>query len=389
MSATQPSQWTTVSILSLSTVSGISTVITGLIPQLTKQFPQVPTTVIEWLVTIANLSALITLLINPQLTQKFGIRPVVISGLLLSAVAGAFPMLSTNFTLIMLSRGILGLGIGLFSPHAISLIAHVYHGDRRARLLGYQTGLSALGNAVLLALAGWLVVISWQAVFWLYLVLALIAVLVWRFVPETNDQTATAKIGHAKLPLSHWGLAGLTFITYLLIWGVQLKLPSLFADRHFGDASSLNWTLAAMNLGGLVAGLTFGWLHKHLHRYTLTLGYAGAALSVALLWVTHQATIAMGAAIFFNFIYSYTGPYLVFTSNSGLANAQINTMSSYLTIATIISAFFAPLVWNLLGKWGPGVLTDNVMLWITLILALIAVASVFKPIRKGTIPHGK
>lgn len=384
----QPSRWTTVSILSLSTVSSISTVITGIIPQLERQFPQVPTTVIEWVVTLANLTALVTLLINPQLTQRFGIRRVVITGLLLSAVAGAFPTLSTNFTVILISRGILGLGIGLFSPHAISLIAHVYHGDLRARLLGYQTGLSALGNAVLLAVAGWLVVISWQAVFWLYLVLALIALLVWRFVPETNDVTTT-KTGHAKLPSSHWGLAGLTFITYLLIWGVQLKLPSLFANRHFGDASVLNWTLASMNLGGLIAGMTFGLLHKRLHRYTLTLGYAGAAISVLLLLVTRQASIAIGAAIFFNFIYSYTGPYLVFTSNAGLADDQINTMSSYLTIATIISAFFAPLVWNLVGHWGPGVLTDNVLLWITIVLVVIAIATVLKPTIKGSLTHGK
>lgn len=385
----QPSRWTTVSILSLSTVSSISTVITGIIPQLERQFPEVPTTVIEWVVTLANLTALVTLLLNPQLTQRFGIRHVVITGLLLSAVAGAFPTLSTNFTVILISRGILGLGIGLFSPHAISLIAHVYHGDLRARLLGYQTGLSALGNAVLLAVAGWLVVISWQAVFWLYWVLALIALLVWRFVPETNDTTTTTNTGHAKLPSSHWGLAGLTFITYLLIWGVQLKLPSLFANRHFGDASVLNWTLAAMNLGGLIAGMTFGLLHKRLHRYTLTLGYAGAAISVLLLLVTQQASIAIGAAIFFNFIYSYTGPYLVFTSNAGLADDQINTMSSYLTIATIISAFFAPLVWNLVGHWGPSVLTDNVLLWITIVLAAIAIATVLKPTIKGSLTHGK
>lgn len=384
----QPSRWTTVSILSLSTVSSISTVITGIIPQLERQFPQVPTTVIEWVVTLANLTALVTLLINPQLTQRFGIRRVVITGLLLSAVAGAFPTLSTNFTVILISRGILGLGIGLFSPHAISLIAHVYHGNLRARLLGYQTGLSALGNAVLLAVAGWLVVISWQAVFWLYLVLAVIALLVWRFVPETNDVTTT-NMGHAQLPSSRWGLAGLTFITYLLIWGVQLKLPSLFANRHFGDASVLNWTLAAMNLGGLIAGMTFGLLHKRLHRYTLTLGYAGAAISVLLLLVTQEASIAIGAAIFFNFIYSYTGPYLVFTSNAGLADDQINTMSSYLTIATIISAFFAPLIWNLVGHWGPGVLTDNVLLWITIVLAVIATATVLKPTIKGSLTHGK
>lgn len=66
----QVSAKTTISILSLSTVSGITTVITGIIPQLKQTFPTIPTTVIEWLVTIANLSALLTLLLNPLFSQK-------------------------------------------------------------------------------------------------------------------------------------------------------------------------------------------------------------------------------------------------------------------------------------------------------------------------------
>ncbi|MFC6182577.1 MFS transporter [Lactiplantibacillus daowaiensis] len=365
-----PNKLTTTSILSLSFVSGVTTVITGIIPQLTQQFPTAAPTLIEWLVTSANLSALITLLLNPYLTRRFGSRHVVISGLLLSAVAGALPLLLTNLTLIMASRIILGLGIGLFSPHAIGLIAHTYHGELRARLLGYQTGLSALGNAVLLVLAGWLVLLSWRAVFLLYLILAVLAFLAVKALPATTETTTTTH-QHAKLPASRWILLALTFMTYLLIWGVQLKLPTLFTERHFGNASVLNLTLAAMNLGGLLAGLTFGKLHQHLHRYTLMLGYAGAALTVFILWWTTSAPIGIAAAVGFNFIYSYTGPYLVFTSQADLTGHQIDTMSSRITIATIISAFFAPLVWNWLGTLGPATLTTNVLGWIAASLTLL------------------
>ena len=46
-------------------------------------------------------------------------------------------------------------------------------------------------------------------------------------------------------------------------------------------------------------------------------------------------------------------------------------MSSRLTIATIISAFFAPLVWNWLGNFGPQTLTTNVLAWIAGCLTLI------------------
>lgn len=378
----QPRLTTTVSILSLYTVTGITTAITGIIPQLKRAFPRVPTTLIEWVVTIANCSALITLLLNPRLTNRWGLRPVVISGLLLSAVVGLIPAFTANFTVITLSRLGLGLGVGLFSPHAISLLTHSFTGELRARLLGYQTGLSALGNAVLLGLAGLLIGISWHAVFWLYGGLVIIAGLVARFVPEPTSAAPVTTTEQANLPRHQWLLLGLTFITYLLIWGVQLKLPSLFAARHFGNAATINLTLAAMNIGGLLAGLTFGYLHRILHRYTLTLGYAGAAGSVLVLWLAPNATIAIGAAVFFNFIYSYTGPYLVFTSNTGLDASQVNVLSSYLTIATIISAFFAPLVWNGLGQLGPQSLTANVLIWIMLILGGLAILTATHHSRK-------
>lgn len=379
---------TTTSILSLSTVSGITTIITGIIPQLKQSFPTIPTTMIEWVVTIANLSALLTLMLNPSLTKKFGIKKVVISGLILSALMGVIPLMTMNFWVIMFSRIALGLGVGLYSPHAIGLIAHTYQGELRARLLGYQTGLSALGNAVLLGLSSFLIGFNWHYVFGLYALLLIIGWLIFRYIPDHTQVTIKKSIEKpVRLPKRQWGLIALTFITYLLIWGVQLKLPSYFENRHLGNAQILNLTLAAMNIGGLVAGITFGRIHRRLHRFTLSLGYIGAGLVVLVLWSTNNSFIAIFAAIFFNYIYSYTGPYLIFTSNANLKSAQVDTLSSYLTIATIISAFFAPLFWNLLGQIGPMDLIDNVLLWIIVILFVLGILSIISKSQKGTISN--
>lgn len=370
----KPTGLTTASILSISLVSGVSTLITGILPQLEREFATVPTTMVEWLVTAANISALVTLLANPYLTRRWGIKKVVVTGLWLAALTGVIPLFTHVYWLVLLSRLALGLGIGLFSPHAIGLIAHTYHGELRARLLGYQTGLGALGNALFLALAGLVVAFSWRNVFLLYLLLGGVALLASAGLPASEAAVPADQLAVKKLPVSRWLLVALAFVTYLLIWGVQLKLPRLFLDRAFGSAELANWTLSAMNMGGLLAGLTFGRVHRHLHQYTLTLGYAGAALAVVLLLTTANTLVAVGSAVFFNFIYSYTGPYLVYRSQLDLPPAQIDAMSSWLTIATVISAFFAPPVWNFLGALGPGTVTTNVLLWAAGLLGLIAVA---------------
>ncbi|MFT8844302.1 MAG: MFS transporter [Schleiferilactobacillus harbinensis] len=370
----KPTGLTTASILSISLVSGVSTLITGILPQLEREFATVSTTMVEWLVTAANISALVTLLANPYLTRRWGIKKVVVTGLWLAALTGVIPLFTHVYWLVLLSRLALGLGIGLFSPHAIGLIAHTYHGELRARLLGYQTGLGALGNALFLALAGLVVAFSWRNVFLLYLLLGGVALLASAGLPASEAAVPADQLAVKKLPVSRWLLVALAFVTYLLIWGVQLKLPRLFLDRAFGSAELANWTLSAMNMGGLLAGLTFGRVHRYLHQYTLTLGYAGAALAVVLLLTTANTLVAVGSAVFFNFIYSYTGPYLVYRSQLDLPPAQIDAMSSWLTIATVISAFFAPPVWNFLGALGPGTVTTNVLLWAAGLLGLIAVA---------------
>ncbi|KRN28715.1 transport protein [Lactobacillus selangorensis] len=377
------------SILSISMVGGVTTIITGILPQLEHEYPTLPTTMIEWLVTAANLSALVTLLTNSWFTKRWGIKRTVITGLIVSMLAGTAPLFSHQFAGLMFSRLVLGLGIGLFSPHAISLIVHVYSGDRQARLLGYQVGLGALGNAIFLAMAGVIVLSGWRNVFLLYLLLGLVALLAAAGLPEGTETPPTQTEKRPKLPLRNWGFVGLAFVTYLLIWGVQLKLPSLFQERDLGGVSIANWTLSAMNIGGMAAGLTFGLLYRKYHRFTLVIGYAGAAITTFLLLLAHQAGPAIIAAVLFNFIYSYTGPYLVFRSQQGLAPQLVNAMSSWLTIATIISAFFAPLLWNTLGQLGPGTVTDNTLLWTAVFLSLIAVSITMLFIRPHTAPIRK
>lgn len=372
----QNKPWLLASILSLSLVGGCSSLITGLIPHLQQAYPTQSAAGIEWLVTVANLAALVTLLANPWLTRRLDSRRVVGWGLLMAGGCGSLPLLPMAYSTLMLTRIGLGLGVGLFSPHALGLIARVYHGELRARLLGYQTGISALGNALLMALAGLVVTLSWRSVFGLYLLLLPLAGLAAQVLPgpTRTKPSEPAAVKRATLPLGKWGLCLLALATYVLIWGVQLKLPVLLAEHHL-DATVANWTLAGMNFGGLLAGLTFGRLHARLGPYVLALGYIGAALSVWAMLAWQSPTGIIAAAIFFNWIYSYTGPYLVYRTNLGLAPDQIDLAASSLTIATIVSAFLAPPLWNGLSHLGPGPLTINALSWMAGTLAVIALGT--------------
>ena len=220
-----------------------------------------------------------------------------------------------------------------------------------------------------------MIALSWRAVFGLYLLLIPLAGLAYWMIPQRTSLTPTKQTSQQKLPRLQISLCLLAFVTYLIIWGVQLKLPALFVQHHLGNSQLANWTLSAMNLGGLLAGLTFGRVHRKLKSQTLALGYLGAAVSVLVMLFSKQPAIAIFGAIFFNYIYSYTGPYLVWRSSLNLSDHLIDLVSSTLTIATIISAFFAPVVWNWVGQFGFGSLVENVLLWIAVSLSMIGVVT--------------
>src|SRR5699024_12495921 len=86
--------------------------------------------------------------------------------------------------MILVSRIILGAGLGLYNSLAVSYISALYTGNTRASLMGMRNSMEAIGQTVLIFLAGILVNISWTASFSVYVLAFPIALLFALKVPE-------------------------------------------------------------------------------------------------------------------------------------------------------------------------------------------------------------
>lgn len=362
-----------IGILSISTVTGAASILSIVIPNLYQTYTNHPVSQVESLVTIPSFSALFMILLNDRISKKVGIRKTVLSGLLLSAIAGIFPFFISSFMGIFLSRILFGLGIGLFSPHAISLIPFFYEGKERATLLGFQMGITALGNALLFFLAGILTSGYWKNIFLVYLFLLFICFLVFKTVPEPIKEEEEVQATSGKINKQVFELIILCFFTFLIIWGVQLKIPTLFSERNFGGSGLASTVLAVMNVAGMFAGLVFGKLHQRLKFWVLPLGFLGACVAVLLLSFTHEMYVAIFVAIFFNFIYSFTGPYIVLKINTISDSSVLTRVNSLVTIAMISSSFIAPFFWNSFSNMIGGDTTFNVLLLAAGMLFIIGV----------------
>ena len=338
-----------IGILSLSIVTGAITAITTIIPLIANHYPEMSISRVETLVTISSLSAITTILLNNSLVKKIGLKKVIILGLVTGMVAGIIPYFYNNYYIFLLSRILLGIGVGMYSPHAISLISLFYTGNERASLLGIQMGIGAFGNSLLLVCSGWLASISWKYAFFTYLWLGIVAILVWRFVPSIKFHESNNVKSENKLPKSVLKYLVLCFATFLIIWGVQLKIPTFLFENGITSTEKSGLILSSMNIAGMFAGLSFGLIYKKIKTYLLPLGFIAAGLSVLSMINSSSWSLIFIFAIIFNFVYSFTGPTIVLELNQQASETQLPKINSMITLTTILSSYAAPVTWNSLS----------------------------------------
>jgi len=61
----------------------------------------------------------------------------------------------------MISRALLGYGIGLFNSLLVTMISYFYHGEIRTSLFGMQSAFEGLGGIFITFVAGQLLKINW------------------------------------------------------------------------------------------------------------------------------------------------------------------------------------------------------------------------------------
>ncbi|TFJ40435.1 hypothetical protein CKN73_08965 [Carnobacterium divergens] len=343
------------SLLSMSLLTGSATAITGILPVLKSSYPNVSQSLIESLVTLPSLTILIFTLLSSFVAKKIGNKQTVQLGLMIALVGGVTPFFITNFTALLIMCLVFGVGIGLFTPLAISLISMFFEGDERANLLGYQLGTMALGNALLIFLSGMLLKHGWNVSFLVYLLIIPVYLFVTFNIPEppvSQDgfliKTESSKTS-IKLNKEILFLIVLCFFTFLIIWIVQLKMPLIFAERGLNKNNPASLVLSLMNVGGLVAGLLFGRAFVLFRHKLLPLGYLLAGMSILFISLSRSGIMIAFWAIFFNFIYSFTGPYIILKVNQISPRSLLTLSTALISVSMTLSQLVTPFFWNGLG----------------------------------------
>lgn len=125
---------------------------------------------VSLIVSLPSLSVAVTGFGVGYLADRLGKVKVFLIAMAVFTFTGAASFFLENFTLILLCRFLLGIGIAGISLTVTALIGEYYGGMQRAKVIGYQAAAIGVGTLVLETLGGSLADMGWNYPFLIYLI---------------------------------------------------------------------------------------------------------------------------------------------------------------------------------------------------------------------------
>ena len=281
--------------------------ISGALPAIGAHFPEASQTMIQNLISIPCLVVIPVTLIVGKLMDSVSKKLLSIVGILCFLIGGFCPALTSSLTVILVLRGILGVGIGVVQCVSSALVAENFEGPERDKVQGNLTSAQMLGICVMVFAGGWLADISWNYTFYVHLVAIISLILCITCIPNVkpNQKEADKKSENSgskqkvKLTAGSWIWALTMFVLFIGGQIYSIALSYIVEEKALGTSTQSGNAMAFFAIGGFLLGLVFGKLSGKAKNFTLFIGLIGIIISyLVIAFAAGMPMIYLGAFIF-------------------------------------------------------------------------------------------
>lgn len=379
----------TILSLSLLTLMAGATM-SPLLTLIAKSYPATESVFIKSLVTIPSLMVIpISLIITKFLNQKFSKKHLVILGLLLYSVGGLIPLLfSLPFAFFMMCRVILGAGLGIIAPLAISLISDFYSGNEQQKMLGLASAMNNLGTVIAVLFAGIIGATNWKNGLLIYLLAVISLFLIMIYLPNQTEKNIKVELNSdgTKEKNSLIDKLLITFLQMFLATVVYFVIPTnlsfhLTTLTGHNSSAMTGMLMAWTSIVGIISGLLFKNVTSLFKTWTKSF--------VFLLFLCSMFIIAYSQNIFLltlglTFSGFALGIALPLFNQEIIAKSAARNRSIAISIGTsliFLGQFVSPLLMDFIIKNLANKLTDSTFLiaaFLSLFLLFTAILNNFK-----------
>ena len=364
-----------VSILSLSLVLITSFSISSALPAMFDYYQGYSTGQVELLVSLPSFGIMAMLLLNGVLERIFPERLQLTLGLLILSISGTAPFWYQGYYFVFATRLLFGLGVGMLNAKAISIISERYHGKTRIQMLGFRGSAEVVGASILTLAVGQLLAFGWTATFLAYAAGLVVLVLFLLFVPynkeevhESKYQTEeAAKLTRSMLQLIFFLAIGAAVIVCTNT-AITFRIPSLMIEAGFGDAQLSSLVLSAMQLIGILAGISFSFLISTFKERLLLVAGVTFGIGQIIIALSPSLWVVVAGSILGGFAYSIALTTVFQLISERIPAKLLNKATSFAVLGCSFGASLTPFVLSGIGL----VTTDGRMTFIILGAWMIA-----------------
>jgi EmrB/QacA subfamily drug resistance transporter len=237
-----------------------------------------------WAVTIYLLTSTITVPFWGKLSDIYGRKPIFMLGIVIFLIGSALSGLSQNMAMLILFRGIQGVGAGSLFPVALAVIGDLFTPAERGKYQGLFGAVFGVAFVAGPLVGGWLTEnVGWHWIFYVNIPIGIVALaVIQRLLPVVRTPSATRNfdiLGGAIFTVA---------ISFLLIG---------LTNKQFGEWTDP--TVGGFILIGIVGSILFAFAERRAKEPIVPLDlWKSRAYSASMISVFFAAFAFFGAIVF-------------------------------------------------------------------------------------------
>jgi MFS family permease len=330
-------------------------ILTPAIQNIAEAFPDIPFTTILLISTLPSLFIVPSSIISGALAgSKVKYRTLVITGSIIFAIAGSISYAQNDFTIILVSRAIFGIGLGIIFPLGSALVLKLFDGQQRANMLGASNVVMNIGGIALQMGGALLCAISWRYTFLAHLIALLTLLLVIFLLPEPEQNITETNVPKVKMPVGVYIISFLVAFNTVLLTPMLLNMSTIIITDKLGNAANAGVVLSSFTVGGMVGGAIFGNVNKIIGRFALGVGLIIGGIGLAIVYFAHSLMLLTIGALIIGIGAFTVIPAAMMTLGKIVPPAGFGTASgilmAFLNLGGFISPFYMSLLVSVSGR---------------------------------------
>jgi len=307
-------------------------------------------TEVLWFINIYAVTLAALLLPLGALGDRWGRRPVLLTGLVVFGAASAAAGLATSSEVMLAARFLSGVGAAMIMPVTLAVITSTFPDEERSKAIGVWTGVAGGGGILGMYLSAVLVdLASWRWLFVLPVLLVFVAVVMaLRFVPDSREasvhgfdavgslSSVVAVVGLVLFlhegPARGWTapvtllslLVGVIAAAGFVAWELRRQAP-LLDIRLFRERGLASGSVSLLTVFGVQAGI-FVVLFPY---FQAVLGWSGLRSTLALM---PMALLMMSASGLAPLAAARVGSRTTMASGIFLSGAGLVLMATFVSV---------------------------------------------------------